>query len=183
MKKFKNIEGFCEIKLKTDYCELKGAIYSINGLIYKYKESYAFQPLVKQLIAELTAEGVKIDSLKITEKYQKQKADAIDRLKKLIYALRDYLNEYSVDKSFEDAIIISLRFQIRSFLKVRDEKKLSVENCLDMLRRNQLLYNSKREIEKSLNISIQMPNFIKLQDDIKRELYKFIDVYDFGKSN
>ena len=93
------------------------------------------------------------------------------------------MNEYSVDKSFEDAIIISWRFHIRSFLKVRDEKKLSVENCLDMLRRNQLLYNSKREIEKSLNTTIQMPNFIKLQDDIKRELYKFIDVYDFGKSN
>ena len=35
MKKFKDIEGFCEIKLKTDYCELKGAIYSINGLVYK----------------------------------------------------------------------------------------------------------------------------------------------------
>ena len=116
MKKFKDIEGFGEVKLKTDYCELKGAIYSINGLIYKYKESYAFQPLVKQLIDDLTAEEVMIDSLKITEKYQKQKADAIDRLKKLIYALRDYLNEYSVDKSFEDAIIISLRFQIRSFL-------------------------------------------------------------------
>ena len=121
-----------------------------------------------------------IDSLKITEKYQKQKADAIDRLKKLIYALREYLNEYSIDKSFEDANIISLKFQIGSFLKIRDEKKLSVENCLDMLRRNQLLYNSMREIKKSLNTTIQMPNFIKLQDDIKRELYKFIDVYDFG---
>ena len=179
MKKFKEIEGFGEIKLKTDICELKGAIYSVNGLIYKYKESYAFQPLVKQLIAELTAEGVKIDSLKITGKYQKQKTDAIDRLKILIYTLKEYLKEYSIDKSFEDAIIISLRFQIRSFLKVRDEKKLSVENCLDMLRRNQLLYNSLREIEKSLNTTIQMPNFVKLQDDIKRELYKFIDVYDF----
>ena len=183
MKKFKEIEGFGEIKLKTDFCELKGAIYSVNGLIYKYKESYAFQPLVTQLIAELTAEGVMIDSLKITEKYQKQKADAIDRLKKVLYALNEYLKEYSIDQSFEDAIIISLRYQIGSFLKVRDEKKLSVENCLDMLRRNQLLYNSMREIEKSLDTSIQMPNFIKLQDDIKRELYKFIDVYDFGKSN
>ena len=183
MKKFKEIEGFGEIKLKTDFCELKGAIYSVNGLIYKYKESYAFQPLVTQLIAELTAEGVMIDSLKITEKYQKQKADAIDRLKKVIYALKEYLKEYSIDQSFEDAIIISLRYQIGSFLKVRKEKKLSVENCLDMLRRNQLLYNSMREIEKSLDTSIQMPNFIKLQDDIKRELYKFIDVYDFGKSN
>ena len=183
MKKFKDIEGFCEIKLKTDYCELMGAIYSINGHIYKYKESYAFQPLVKQLIDDLTAEGVMIDGLKITEKYQKQKADAIDRLKKVIYALTEYLKEYSIDKSFEDAIIISLRYQIGSFLKVRDEKKLSVENCLDMLRRNQLLYNSMWEIEKSLNTRIQMPNFIKLQDDIKRELYKFIDVYDFGKSN
>ena len=40
MKKFKDIEGFCEIKLKTDYCELKGAIYSINGHIYKYKETF-----------------------------------------------------------------------------------------------------------------------------------------------
>ena len=116
MKKFKDIEGFGEIKLKTDYCELKGAIYSINGHIYKYKESYAFQPLVKRLIDDLTAEVIMIDSLKITEKYQKQKADAIERLKKPIYPLREYLNEYSIDKSFEEAIIISLKFQIMSFL-------------------------------------------------------------------
>jgi hypothetical protein len=183
MKKFKEIKDFSEIKVKTDFCELKAAIYGVNSYIYKYKESFAFKPLVEQLKTDLISEGVKIDNIQVSEKCTKHKTDVIAKLKCIIHGLTGYLKDYTIDNSFEEAINTSMRFQIRSFLKDREENKLSVENCLGMLKRNQLLYNSKTEIEDSLNIVINFPNFIKLQDDIKKELYKLIDVYDFGKSN
>jgi hypothetical protein len=48
-----------------------------------------------------------------------------------------------------------------------------------MLQRNRLIYDSLRQAEHTLGVRIENKSFMRLQTDIKNELQKIIDVYDF----
>jgi hypothetical protein len=50
---------------------------------------------------------------------------------------------------------------------------------MEMLQRNKLIYDSIRQAEQSLGVRIENKSFMRLQQDIKGELQKLIDVYDF----
>ena len=179
MKKFNEIDGFSDLKIKTDFCELRTAVYVVNGTIRKYLQAYAFIPLVEQLIKELTDSGIAIKNIKVNDKNQKQKDDILSDIRNLIRGLKAYQNEFRFDDSCRSAIKSSANYQLQRFLKAREDKSLSVEMCIELLQRNKLIYRSIKDAEQNLNTTISFPNFIKLQDDIKGELQKLIDAYDF----
>ena len=179
MKKFNEIDGFKDLKIRTDFCELKSAVYGVNGTIHKYLQSYAFPPLVEQLIIELTEYGVAIKNIKINDRNKKQQEDALNEIRALVLALQAYRNQFRFNETCVSAIKASASYQLQRFLKERENNRLTIDLCLELLRRNKLIHLSIKEVEMSLNTTISLPNFIKLQDDIKRELQKLIDTYDF----
>ena len=68
---------------------------------------------------------------------------------------------------------------MRVFLNNKDESKLTIENCIEMLQRNRLIYDSLRQAEQALGVRIESKSFMRLQTDIKTELQKLINAYDF----
>ena len=68
---------------------------------------------------------------------------------------------------------------MRVFLKHKDENTLTIDNCIEMLQRNRLIYDSLIQAEQALNVRIENKSFFRLQKDIKGELQKLVDVYDF----
>lgn len=179
MKKFKEIDGITDIKVKTDYCELKGAIYRINGIIRSYLHSYAFPSLVEQLKKELIDEGIKVNEMKMSEKYTSQRKAVLDKLKDVISVLKNYSKNFSYDETCTSAITASTKFQIQRFLKARETQSISVEQCMELLKRNLLIYQCVKDVETKLNTSLQLSKFVTLQNDVKTELNKLLEVYDF----
>jgi hypothetical protein len=60
MKKFNEIDGITDIEVKTDFCELRIALYNTRGVIRKYLYAYAFPSLANKFIEDLTAEANKV---------------------------------------------------------------------------------------------------------------------------
>lgn len=179
MKKFQDIDGITDIKVKTDYCELKGTIYRINGIIRSYLHSYAFPPLVEQLKTELIDEGIKVNEMKMSEKYTSQRKAVLDKLKVIISVLKNYSKNFSYDETCAFAITASTKYQIQRFLKARESQSISVEQCMELLKRNLLIYQCVKDVETKLNTSLQHSKFVALQNDVKTELNKLLEVYDF----
>ena len=68
MKKFNEIDGITDIEVKTDFCELRIALYNTRGVIRKYLYAYAFPSLVCMFVEELATEALKIKQIKVSEK-------------------------------------------------------------------------------------------------------------------
>ena len=68
MKKFNEIDGITDIEVKTDFCELRIALYNTRGVIRKYLYAYAFPSLANKFIEDLTAEANKVKQVKALDK-------------------------------------------------------------------------------------------------------------------
>lgn len=179
MKKFNEIDGITDIEVKTDFCELRIALYNTRGVIRKYLHAYAFPSLVNKFIEDLTAEANKVKQVKAQDTIKETQETIITKIKYLIKVLQEYLQSFAWDNSSIDAIEKSAKYQVRVFLNNKDENKLTIENCIEMLLRNRLIYDSLRQAEKALGVRIESKSFMRLQTDIKNELQKLINVYDF----
>ena len=179
MKKFNEINGIADIEVKTDFCELRIALYNTRGVIRKYLYAYAFPSLANKFIEDLTAEANKVKQVKALDKIKETQETIITKIQHLIKTLQDYLQSFTWDRSSVSAIETSAKYQVRVFLNNKDENKLTIENCIEMLQRNRLIYDSLRQAEKALGVRIESKSFMRLQTDIKTELQKLINAYDF----
>ena len=179
MRKFNEINGITDIEVKTDFCELRIALYNTRGVIRKYLYAYAFPSLANKFIEDLTAEANKVKQVKALDKIKETQETIITKIQHLIKVLQEYLQSFAWDNSSIDAIEKSAKYQVRVFLNNKDENKLSIETCMEMLQRNKLIYDSIRQAEYALGVKIENKSFMRLQTDIKNELQKLIDVYDF----
>lgn len=179
MKKFNEIDGIADIEVKTDYCELRIAAYNTRGVIRKYLYAYAFPPLVNKFIEDLTAEGAKVKQIKVTDRAKAKQEELLSKIQRLIKVLNAYIQSFTWNNSSISAVETSAKYQVRVFLKHKDENTLTIDNCMEMLQRNRLIYDSLKQAEQTLNTKIQNKSFLRLQNDIKGELQKLIDVYDF----
>ena len=179
MKKFNEINGITDIEVKTDFCELRIALYNTRGVIRKYLYAYAFPPLVYRFIEELITEGRKIKQIKVSDKAKSKQEELLAKIQYLIKVLHGYLQSFAWDNSSISAVDTSAKYQVRVFLKYKDENTLTIDNCIEMLQRNRLIYDSLIQAEQALNVRIENKSFFRLQKDIKDELQKLVDVYDF----
>lgn len=179
MKKFNEIDGITDIEVKTDFCELRIALYNTRGVIRKYLYAYAFPSLTNKFIEDLTAEANKVKQVKALDKIKETQETIITKIQHLIKNLQEYLQSFTWDTSSVSAIETSAKYQVRVFLNSKDENKLTIENCIEMLQRNRLIYDSLRQAEKALGVRIESKSFMRLQTDIKTELQKLINAYDF----
>ena len=179
MKKFNEIDGITDIEVKTDFCELRIALYNTRGVIRKYLHAYAFPSLVCRFVEELAAEGLKIKQIKVTEKAKAKQEELLIKIQHLIDVLQEYFKSFAWDKDCISSIETSAKFQVSVFLKSKAENKLTIDSCMEMLQRNKLIYDSIRQAEYALGVRIENKSFMRLQTDIKNELQKIIDVYDF----
>lgn len=179
MKNFNEINGIADIEVKTDFCELRIALYNTRGVIRKYLYAYAFPSMVNKFIEDLTAEANKVKQVKALDKIKETQETIITKIRHLIKVLQEYLQSFTWDTSSVSAIETSAKYQVRVFLKNKDEDKLTIENCIEMLQRNRLIYDSLRQAEQALGVRIESKSFMRLQTDIKTELQKLINAYDF----
>jgi ribosomal protein S8 len=179
MKKFNEIDGITDIEVKTDFCELRIALYNTRGVIRKYLYAYAFPSLANKFIEDLTAEANKVKQVKALDKIKETQETIITKIQHLIKTLQEYLQSFTWDTSSVSAIETSAKYQVRVFLNNKDENKLTIENCIEMLQRNRLIYDSLRQAEKALGVRIESKSFMRLQTDIKTELQQLINAYDF----
>ena len=179
MKKFNEIDGITDIEVKTDFCELRIALYNTRGVIRKYLHAYAFPSLVCMFVEELAAEGLKIKQIKVAEKAKAKQEELLIKIQHLIDVLQEYFKSFVWNKDCISSIETSAKFQVSVFLKSKAENKLTIDSCMEMLQRNKLIYDSIRQAEYALGVRIENKSFMRLQTDIKNELQKIIDVYDF----
>ena len=179
MKKFNEINGITDIEVKTDFCELRIALYNARGVIRKYLYAYAFPSLACRFVEELAAEGLKVKQSKVSEKAKAKQEELLIKIQHLIDVLQESCKSFVWDKDCISSIETSAKFQVSVFLKSKAENKFTIDSCMEMLQRNKLIYDSIRQAEQSLGVRIENKSFMRLQQDIKGELQKLIDVYDF----
>lgn len=179
MKRFNEIDGFTQIEVSTNYCSLKSLLYEVNGIIYKYRQAYAFPALVNAAKEELTAKFMEIASLDIkSPKHAKPREEILQCGRNIIKALAEYNRAFKYDGSCIEAVTTSANFQVRSFLQTKD--KMTITDGEEMMRRNAMLYDTIKIIEAERNTKISVPNFYRLQDDIIGHLKKKLDAYTFA---
>ncbi len=178
MKKFCEIKNFSQIEESTNYCLLKSLLFEANGIIYKYRQAYAFPLLVKQAKDEIIKTMQQISGLKLTSpKYKPQQEAILAKGRAIVAALTNYEQEFQFDESSAAAIDTSAKFQVRTFLQTKDVMTFS--QGIDLLERNKLLYATIRTIEEQLSIKISIPSFFRLQDDIINRMKGDLDKYAF----
>ena len=84
MKKFNEIDGIADIEVKTDFCELRIALYNTRGVIRKYLYAYAFPSLANKFIEDLTAEANKVKQVKAQDKIKETQETIITKIQHLI---------------------------------------------------------------------------------------------------
>jgi hypothetical protein len=179
MKKFCEIKGFTQIEVSTNYCSLKSLLYEVNGIIYKYRQTYAFPALVDTAREELTAKFKEIADLEITSgKHSPPRKEILQYGRNIVKALSEHNRSFKYDNSCVDAVTTSAKYQVRSFLQVKD--KMTLTEGMEIMKRNLLLNDTIKIVEKECGTKISIPSFNRLQDDMISHLKSKLDAYAFA---
>lgn len=180
MKRFNEIQNFKNIEVKTNYCALKSALYNINGLIIKYKETFAFPELVKVADEELVAAFKGIKTMKLSEAHEKERVAILACGREIIGSLRAYMRTFSYDNDCIDAAAKTARFQVGNFIKSKND--MTINDGVGMLKRNRLVYEAIKNVEHNCKTKIDVKSFYRLQDDVLHLVKEKLDGYAFPQN-
>lgn len=162
--KIEKITGISNIKLENVKVrfEVKLLQYNINNILYRFNQKFAFKEFVIKLEEELT-NTVLNSKLKDVDEAK----ELLDKLRKVIKILREYIQKYSPNiPELNDAIDKSIRFIL--FKYGNNKTNMTLHERMNMLLEVKVICSIVQTY--NLTLTSRIKNIQKLETQLKENI-------------